>query len=400
MPTRPPAPLASTASPQVGVYRHLAFVRCLTRSSIPGDDLWLTACYHLTPSLQRFGHDAALLDLGPCTEQEAVAVMQALLTHLRDQQVAARAGIGPTSLLAQLALLQALSAHQPLALVTPEQTRDLLPQLPIVALARLRLAAPPVITPEIVAKLEGYGVRTLAHLARLDEEQLRRQFGARLGKLLATMARGDDVLPFQPTPAPLRLHFRLRLTTAVSPNRLLIGLPPFASEVATALARRGVQARMLELRLRWEAGRTERITRTLPQPIADGRTLAETMERLLAPVFQADATSQQVIEDLRLILSDLSPRYPEQHAFWPQRIQRLAAAREVADVLARRHGKPLLFHGSLTEPDAILDQNRSRLAPVDADAADVREPRTNGEAWPTTDVADAEEAIPHGIHWW
>lgn len=398
MPTRTPTPL-SPSSPvilQVGVSRHLAFVHCLARPSTPGDDLWLTACYQLTPRLQRFGPDAALLDLGPCTEDEAVAVMQTLITQLRDQQVTVRVGIAQSGILAQLALLH-MPTQESLAHITPEHVDELLHALPVAALAQVRLAAPTPITAEVVAQLDGYGIRSLAQLARLDEEQLRRQFGARIGKILTTMARGDDVLPFQPTPAPLWLHYRLRLTAPISPDRLLLGLSAFTGEVAAALAHRGAQARTLELRLRWENSSVERITRTLPQPIADSRALTETMARLLAPLLEARSalTPSPMVEDLRLILSDLSPRYPEQHAFWPQRAQRLAAAHEVAEVLARRHGKPLLFHRLLASPDAIFDQNRSRQVPL---AADVAESPASGAAWPPAHVTST--GIPHGTHWW
>src|SRR5215468_2503639 len=233
MSTRAPASQSSAAtSPPVGgVYRHLACVRCLTRSSLPGETPWLTACYQLVPHLQRLRHDLALLDLGPCSDEEAIDSVQALIARLRLRQITLRAAIGPSGILAQLALLRA-PAHEPLALVTPAQSTALLQWFPVRALSHLRLAVPLAITPELVATLEGYGVRTLAQLARLAEEQLRRQFGARLGTILAAMARGEDPLPLQPAPAPRRLHFRLRLISPIASDRLLLGLAPFAAEVA------------------------------------------------------------------------------------------------------------------------------------------------------------------------
>jgi nucleotidyltransferase/DNA polymerase involved in DNA repair len=452
MPTRTPASRSAPASlsSDGGASRHFVWARSLTRirTEPPGDDhwpLWLTACYQLTPHLQRFGPDSALLDLGNCTDTEAMAAVQALITRLQSDRslqsrpVTLQASIGPSGILAQLALLRLLHtpapAHGSLTILTPEQTADLLRELPIMALTRLQFADRSLITPAALAqavdKLDGYGVRSLAHLARLarlDETSLRRQFGTRIGMLLAAVAHGEDPLPFQPTPAPLRLHFRLRLLEPLAADRLVAGLAPFTLEVASSLARRGLCAHTVELRLRWETGSSESgasSTRTLPQPIADARALNETVQRLLTPLIQHGAHAQpdsahtrdahearDAIDDFHLIVSHLVPRYPAQHAFWPQRARRLATARELAGVLARRYGKPLLFHGALTAPDAIFDQDRSRLAPVDAsnaDGADVLEDWANGAARPAADVAhashctdapDTSDEIPHGIHWW
>jgi hypothetical protein len=436
-----PSQPSSLSSP-AAVSRHLAWVRCLSRPKHQRDaqwPSWLTACYHLTPYLQRYGVHSALLDLGSCTDVEAVSVVQALITRLSHQQITLRAAIAPSGTLAQFALYHLLhtpaSAQTPLTLLTPEQTAGLLRSLPITALARLQFAEPTTITTRTLTQaaswLEEYGVRTLGHLARLarlNDDFLRRQFGARLGALLAAIARGEDLQPLQPTPAPLALRFRLRLASPVTPDRLLLGLPPFSIEVASKLARRGLHGHTLELRLRWEGGpaakaegnaeRITTITRTLSRPLSGGRTLAETLERMLASHVQVRAHTHahesipEVIEDLHLTISHLTPRYPAQHAFWPQRARRLAATQELADVLARRHGKPLLLQSVLTAPDAIFDQNRSHLAPlhtdVAADLADVAE-SSGHPARPASDVADVDTdsdtgadvtQFPHGIHWW
>lgn len=391
MPTRTPTSPATPQAPVSGAYRHLACVQCLTRSSSPGDLVWLAACYQVTLHVQRLGHDAALLDLGSCTDEEARSVMQALVTRLQAQQIRVRAAIGPSGTLAQFALLHAPS-NDSVSLVTTEQVSTLLQRLSIHALARLRLARAVAIKPEVVAKLEGYGVRTVAHLARFDEEHLRRQFGARIGTVLATLARGQDPLPFQATAAPLQLPFRLRLQNPVTLERLLIGLPAFTSEIAKALSRRVAQMGRLEVRLRWESGSTDHVSRTLPQPLASSRSLAETIERLLTPLMQSN--ERRMVDDLRVILSHITPRYPAQDSFWPERVRHLAAANEVAALLAQRHGKPMLFRGVQVAPDAIFEHERYRLTPLDADVLE------ESAARPSADILDGAEKIPHGIHWW
>jgi hypothetical protein len=147
------------------------------------------------------------------------------------------------------------------------------------------------------------------------------------------------------------------------------------------------------------------------------------MERLLTTLVRVKTHPRPLIEDLRLIISDLTACHPVQHSFWPRHARRLAAATEVAAILARRHGKPLLFHAALAAPNAVFDQDRSHLAPVGADVADVPADRAAaGAAWPAADVAAPAiledvgatragsrsrsrsggngEAIPHGVHWW
>ena len=147
-------PVIPSSSSTAEVSRHLAWVRCLTPTPTPtrtehlGDDqwpAWLTACYQLTPHLQRFGDASALLDLGPCTDAEAATVVQALITRLGRQQITLRAAIAPSGVLAQLALVDLLrTAHAPtpapLTVLTREQTADLLRRLPIAALTHLQFA--------------------------------------------------------------------------------------------------------------------------------------------------------------------------------------------------------------------------------------------------------------------
>jgi hypothetical protein len=101
-------------------------------------------------------------------------------------------------------------AHEPLTLLIAEQSAALLQEVSITALIKLQFGNQTMITlaalAQAVSKLGDYGERSLAHLGRLDAPYLRRQFGARLGNLLAAVAREKDLLPFQPRAAPLQFH--------------------------------------------------------------------------------------------------------------------------------------------------------------------------------------------------
>ncbi len=97
----------------------MAWVRCplfIAALNTSGDDqwpLWLTACYQLTPHLQRFGDASALLDLGLCNDAEAATVAQTLITRLANQRITLRAAIAPSGVLAQLALVDLLHTPTP-----------------------------------------------------------------------------------------------------------------------------------------------------------------------------------------------------------------------------------------------------------------------------------------------
>lgn len=389
--------------------RHVVWIQHVIGADYPGDThwpQWLAACYRITPHLQRLGSDAALLDLGTCTDTEALSVAQAFLTDLQRQGITAFAAIGSSSVVAQLAFLHA-PLGEPLALCSSEALSDLLRESPMTALTYLQFGDQAVITPKALAlavgKLEGYGVRSLAHLARLDEQSLHRQFGTRLGAILATIARAADPLPFQPTPAPLRLYVRLRMAAPLAADHLMGSLTSLTLEMASALARRGLQAQRLELDLRWETGAVERIERTVPQPLFGARVLEAVTRRMLVPVLQGNSTAEtpRLVDGFCLAVSHLTPRYPAQDSFWPQRARRLSAVRELAETLAQRYGKPLLLQSRLTAPDAIFEQERSHLTPIQADVADMTamlEEESPATAKPS--ATEKPNTIPHGIHWW
>jgi hypothetical protein len=130
---------------------------------------------------------------------------------------------------------------------------------------------------------------------------------------------------------------------------------------------------------------------------------------MLTPILQGSAhiETPRFVEDFHLGVSQLTPRYPAQDSFWPQRARRLAAVRELTGVLAQRYGKPLLFQSRLTAPDAIFAYERSHLAPALADVADVAD--VAGAAAlleeQTSDISNSgateqPRMILHGVHWW
>lgn len=91
--------------------------------------------------LQRFGNDTALLDLGNCTDAEALTALQRLVTHLKCQQIAMLATTASGRILAQVALLRATTQELPRnRSLYSAQAAALLQVMPIAALARLQVA--------------------------------------------------------------------------------------------------------------------------------------------------------------------------------------------------------------------------------------------------------------------
>jgi hypothetical protein len=270
----------------------------------------------------------------------------------------------------------------------------------------LKLHADACVTPEIVARLETYGLRTVGHLARVGEPALRRQFGP-VGGVLAAAATGRDVRPLQPTPPPDVTSARLRMGSGAPPDRVLAALAPFARQVAARLRQQGRRAGTLRLGLRWECGCTQGARLSLRQPTDDPMVLAQEVLRLLLPLLrthavcaEGEAAHSQTLDGLVLALGDFVPVLPAQATFWRTRAQRLAAAGSTAEALARRHGRPLLLQLEAARPDAIFEEERY-LARVLSAAGSARATRRGRvAARSSAALADPWSAVPQRLHWW
>jgi hypothetical protein len=375
------------------------------------EDAWLAACRDLTPAVERLSPRRALLDLGVCSLDDARAALEALMWRVARTGQRVRAGIAPGLTLAELAALMA-PPDQPLLALTPDALQIFLRRVPVTALLHLAAAGPdrvpPSITPEIVERLERYGLRRLGDLARLSEPALRRQFGA-AGGFLAAVAAGRDERPLQPTPPPVEWRARLRLGSAAAPERVLAALEPFGAWMAARLRREGRQTRRLRVRLRWECGCAQHAHLSLREHTHDAALLTQELCRLVAALLVAhgllatgDGAHTQALDGLWIALGDFAPVFPSQASFWRTREQQLAAARLVADTLARRHGRPLLLHTEPAQPAAVYHEERLQLAALPA-AERTRAPRQarRRDATRLSVVPDGPwQTVPQRLHWW
>ena len=171
---------------------HLAYVRLLPGAPIPQS--WTAICYGLTARVEPLAATAALLDLHPCAQGQAPTLVRDALAQLDQLGAVACAGIGPSLAVAQLAA-HAAAAQTPLVCVTAPELPRYLRTVPVRLLMQLRPQG--LVSPAIVAGLEGFGLRTLAALSRVGERALCRQFGAGVGAFLAAVAAGRDLHPLQ-----------------------------------------------------------------------------------------------------------------------------------------------------------------------------------------------------------
>jgi nucleotidyltransferase/DNA polymerase involved in DNA repair len=402
------APALDAATASDGAWPHLASLAVAPRDrsgSPRREPGWMAACYRLTTRVERVSARAALLDLGVCTDSEALAVMRGLLRRLAVMGLRARAGVGPSSALAQLAALTAPPTLS-LALVTPAGTPAFLRRVPMAALAQLHPAGTDAITPEIVARLHHYGLRTLAQVARLSEPALCRQFG-RAGAFLSAVAHGRDARLLLVTPRPAQQRFRTCFAPAARPEQVLAGVPWLAEQVALGLRQRGRQARVLRLRIHWESGSIQRTRLTLRAHTNDPALLAHEMRRLLARLHRPDApgrdaTAARAVTELRLTLGDFAPSQPEQTTFWRTRSQRRATIQVLAETLAQRHGRPLLFGSQHAIPAAIFAEEGYQLAPFGtATTTTTTMTGTQARHAPSLDIPDdCWQQVPQRLHWW
>lgn len=407
---------------------------------------WVRTCYQLTPRVERIGPWRVLLDLGRCTDGEASTAVAGLVGRLTTAQMHARAGVGASGVLAQLAAMSCTWQH-PVRLLTLDDALAQLRRVPVRAL----LGWHPVglVTPEIVVRLEHYGLRTLGHLLRLDELALRRQFGA-VGSALAALAQGRDVRPLCPTPPPAELRIHQHFATPLTPDELLALLPQLAQWIAARLLQQGRRAGSLRVGVVWESGAVAWTRLVLRQATDSPTLLAAELRRTLLPLLaprqlrafatstgarashvsygaaaERDALAHEGSESatgacagdgvaaLRVTLGECAPIVPVQTTFWRMRNQRTRAVADVAETLARRHGHPLLFRSQVLSHAAVFSEDRYTLDDHWTQWNERNERNEWNETLPlppigaehatthrTTGKTNVWQGVPQRLHWW
>jgi nucleotidyltransferase/DNA polymerase involved in DNA repair len=363
---------------------------------------WVDACYRLTPRVERVSARSVILDLGLCTAQKAQIALQELLDHLERHGLHTHAGIGPTPVVAQLgsAMADSPSAMQQSCLISASDVHGFLKHVPIRRL--LMLAPADAISVETLARLRRSGIRTLGQLDRLDEDALRRQFG-RTGEQLAALAHGTSLHPFQPTPLPATLRFRTRYTTPLGAGEAVQMLPRLAAKMAKTLREQRYEAGTLGVSIHWISGGRTQVSGSLRQRVSEADLLQQELARLIMPALRqgVEHYTDAQIEEIRCLLSDLQRPRPPQALLWPQRRSSLSdrrqRVRELADMLAQRHTRPLLFSGQRIAANTVFSEDGYVLRPFGREARN--EPRAAAPLSGKRHREDRDDGSPR-LHWW
>ncbi len=350
---------------------------------ISGEEMIVHLCLRSAERVELLGAGAILLDLGACSAGEARALVDNLLSYLGSCSVAARASIGPTGIVAQLALQLGWIPRRPVPLVSAEERSAFLSSVPTRLIPGLYPHG--IIHPDLVERLDQYGFHTLGQIARLEKPALCRQFGMAAGTFLAAIATGDDPQAFSPTSDAARHGLRLHFVDSASPHRLLATLPYLSRSATALLERHQLLVRRLRIRLVWARGGREQASKTLRRPTADSWILAEELNhmalQLLTVHSMGQAPGAYEIEELQLFLEDEIPARSKQLPLWAdqtqtgesnsqrQQEQRLATLQAISGTLASRYGRsqsspPPLFHHRLIYPDAIFPEERYSKAGI------------------------------------
>lgn len=378
----------------------------------PGYEAWLPLCSQSTARVQRLDARHALLDLGRCTPDEARVVARTLLHRLARPGFIARIALGPSLTLAQLALFRhpgpRTGQHaDPICLLAPDEVATFLRAVPVRVLPALHPRGE--VSAAVVERLDRYGLRTLGHLARIDAQMLRRQFGS-VGNMLAAFAVGADPLPLVPTPPMRSLTAEVRFEAPISLALAERALARLAMRLAAHLDGLRVE-RSITLSGRFEQAGWTSETCLLRAPVRTAREIERELTRLFArflPQEDGDTSSEEdreggadAIERLRGCLSGVAPCLPTQEHFWRTREQQHSAVETVAHALARRYGPDVVSYLLPEAPAAIFPEERYTWHPL---TVDERAPTVVRSSVATStqpeSAADVWADVPQRLHWW
>lgn len=161
--------------------------------------------------------------------------------------------------------------------------------------------------PAIFETFDMWGIRTLADLARLPDDDLAARLGPR-GTLLQKLARGALDRPLRPWIAPTKYEAAVELEYTIDlrePLLFLIG--QFVHELAARLKAQSLAAQALRLRL----GKEERVL-NLPFPTRDLKLLMKLIEHSLER-----QPPQEPVQRVHLEIVPTAPRRVQHGLFTP-----------------------------------------------------------------------------------
>jgi hypothetical protein len=313
----------------------------------------------------------------------AGALSRRFCRELPDATTALRIGIGPTRTVAWLAATVTDPLQRPWRALPPSGVATFLSPLPLNVLRTAPDLARWSEVESTCAALEEAGVRRVEQLVRMPALALERRFGA-AGAALLQVATGRDLLPFLAIVPETWLGARLRFPAGVDAEHLGATLAPLAERLAKTLADQQLTACAAALTLTPEHGSPLRTLRHLQHPIASADALLAHAWHLFFLLVTPPAVGVLAASDprslpgrderyvaIRLRVGALGPETLDQSPLWSDErlsTSRLRRARLLAVLYAQQtradwHRHVPLLRAVAHDPDAVLPEERYRLAP-------------------------------------
>jgi DNA polymerase-4 len=227
----------------------------------------------VTPLVEPLSLDEAYLDVteNAWGESLGVTVARRLKAEIRDATgLTASAGVAPNKFLAKIA--SAWRKPDGLTVIAPERVESFLQQLPVDALWG--------VGPVTARRLRDHGIERLVDVRSADHAALQRIVGG-MAEWLQQLAQGRDDRPVEPNrPSKSSSSECTYAQDLVDPGRMREELDTMARENAEWLHRRGLAARTVTIKVRYDDFTT--VTRSDTRaPTSDADDIARRAVKLL-----------------------------------------------------------------------------------------------------------------------
>ena len=236
----------------------------------------------VSPAVEALSLDEAFVDVaaGPArslADSDLIALAQELRTQVREQTggLTASVGLGTSKFIAKVAT----------ELAKPDGVHLVTPGTEVATIAPLPARAIPGVGPATMERLARLGVKLVSDLQELSEAELVRALGRSAGESLFQLAHGRDDRAVEPDRETKSISVEDTFATDISdPAALASILDGQAAQVAGRLAKAGLFARTVTLKLRWPDFSSVTRSRTLLGATDRVEVIRQVARELLAGV--------------------------------------------------------------------------------------------------------------------
>lgn len=288
----------------------------------------------LTPLVQPLSLDEAWMDLSG-TERLHGAPPAVTLARLQSRIEAATGltvsiGLAPNKFLAKIA--SDLDKPRGFSVIGAAEARSFLAPRPVGLL--------PGVGPAMVKSLEAAGLRTIGDIARAEQKDLARRFGAH-GPRLYDLAHGRDTRPVDPDQTRKGISAETTFNSDLADyDALEDRLAPLCERVARQARAGGVSGRVVTLKLKTPDFRILTRRKGLAVPTQTARTLFAAGRELLRR--EADGRSYRLIG---IGLAELGPAGTGEADFFGEGEEKALTEERTADAIRARFGPEAITSG-------------------------------------------------------